>query len=47
MIYRKILTLNPKILRAGWKNEMEAHVEKLIPRILPRHFKKIKNELNN
>jgi hypothetical protein len=35
-----------KILRANWKNEVEMHVSKTIPRIISRHFKKIKSGLN-
>jgi hypothetical protein len=35
-----------EILRASWKNEMEMHEEKTNPRILSRHFKKIRCGLN-
>jgi hypothetical protein len=35
-----------EILRVSWKNEMEIHEEKTIPKILSRHFKKTRSELN-
>jgi hypothetical protein len=35
-----------EMLRASWKNEMETYEEKTIPRILARHFKKIRGGLN-
>jgi hypothetical protein len=35
-----------EVLRANWKNEMETYEEKTIPRIMARHFKKIRNGLN-
>jgi hypothetical protein len=34
-------------MRASWKNEMETHIEKTLPRILTKHFKKIRSGLNN
>jgi hypothetical protein len=33
-------------LRASWKNEMETRIDKTIPRITSRHFKKIRSGLN-
>jgi hypothetical protein len=35
-----------EILRANWKNEMETRVNKTIPGITSRHFKKIRSGLN-
>jgi hypothetical protein len=35
-----------EILRVNWKNEMEMHVNKTIPRIAWIHFKKIRSGLN-
>jgi hypothetical protein len=35
-----------EVLRSNWKNEMEAHIDKTIPRITSRHFKKIRGGLN-
>jgi hypothetical protein len=32
-----------KTLKASWKNEMETDVDKTIPRITSRHFKKIRS----
>jgi hypothetical protein len=35
-----------EILRASWKNEMEIYEQRTIPRIMARHFKKIRNGLS-
>jgi hypothetical protein len=35
-----------EVMRVSWKNEMEIHEEKTIPRILSSHFKKIRSGLN-
>jgi hypothetical protein len=35
-----------EVLRASWKNEMETHIDKPIPRITTRHFKSIRGSLN-
>jgi hypothetical protein len=35
-----------EMLRASWKNKMETYEEKTMPRILGRHFKKIREGLN-
>jgi hypothetical protein len=35
-----------EVLRASWKNEMETHIDKPIPRITTRHFKNIRGCLN-
>jgi phage-related protein len=34
-------------MRASRKNEMETHIEKTLPRILTKHFKKTRSGLNN
>jgi hypothetical protein len=34
-------------MKASWKNEMEIQIEKTMPKILTRHFKKIRSGLNN
>jgi hypothetical protein len=36
-----------EVMRANWKNEMERHTEIKIPRILTKHFKKIRSGLDN
>jgi hypothetical protein len=34
------------MIRESWRNEMETHIYKTMPRIPSRHFKKIKRGLN-